>query len=287
MARPERNNVDYFPFYCKEGKAMFVIEQKYGNDGFATWVKILRALATTNFHYLDLSNPFDIEFLATKCNIDSFKLIEIINILVSAGEFDADLWVSKKVIWSDKFIESIQDAYKRRGNNCPNKDTLIQLLTGKCSTLSQQNEDNVCINTQSKVKYIKVNEIKVNETKEEKEISENFNFKMSLLQYGFKNELVDDWLKVRKTKKATNTQTAFKKFISEVEKINLVSINEILELCVERSWSGFKAEWYENSKPLTNGATFKKSKEHPLAGLKAASTTILEQYAGNNSRAGD
>ena len=42
MARPERNNVDYFPFLCKEGKAMFYIEQKYGNDGYATWIKLLR-----------------------------------------------------------------------------------------------------------------------------------------------------------------------------------------------------------------------------------------------------
>jgi hypothetical protein len=31
------------------------------------------------------------------------------------------------------------------------------------------------------------------------------------------NNLVDDWLKVRKTKKATNTETAFKAFISELE----------------------------------------------------------------------
>ena len=40
MARPTRNDVDYFPFMCKEGKGMYVIEEKYGNDGFATWIKI-------------------------------------------------------------------------------------------------------------------------------------------------------------------------------------------------------------------------------------------------------
>ena len=33
MARPERNNVDYFPFLCKEGKAMYYIEKKYKNKG--------------------------------------------------------------------------------------------------------------------------------------------------------------------------------------------------------------------------------------------------------------
>ena len=55
MARPERNNVDYFPFSCEEGEKMFYIEQTYGNDGFAVFVKILRELARKDFHYLNLS----------------------------------------------------------------------------------------------------------------------------------------------------------------------------------------------------------------------------------------
>jgi len=270
MARPERNNVDYFPFYCKEGKAMFVIEQRFGNDGFATWVKILRALATTNFHYLDLSNPFDLEFLATKCNIDSNKLIKIIDLLVSADEFDSELWNTKKIIWSDKFIESIQDAYKRRGNNCPNKDTLIQLLEGKCITFTQQKGNNVCNNTQSKVNKSKVNKSKVKDGE--------FSFENSLIEYGFKKELVEDWLIVRKNKKATNSITAFKRFISEIEKVPLVPINDLLEICVSKSWSGFEAEWLNNLKSKNNvTGTVKSGGEHPLAKLKEATTTILAQ----------
>ena len=45
MARPQRNNVDYFPFYCEEGNKMFYLEETYGNDGFAVFVKLLRELA--------------------------------------------------------------------------------------------------------------------------------------------------------------------------------------------------------------------------------------------------
>ena len=48
MARPERNNVDYFPFYCEDGNKMFYLEETYGNDGFATFIKLLRELAKTN-----------------------------------------------------------------------------------------------------------------------------------------------------------------------------------------------------------------------------------------------
>ena len=55
MARQEQNNVEYFSFLCKEGKAMFYIEHKYGNDGYATWIRILRKLGVTYYHYLKLS----------------------------------------------------------------------------------------------------------------------------------------------------------------------------------------------------------------------------------------
>ena len=41
MARPERRNVDYFPHYLSEGKKMYLIEHKYGNDGYAVWFKVL------------------------------------------------------------------------------------------------------------------------------------------------------------------------------------------------------------------------------------------------------
>lgn len=80
-----------------------------------------------------------------------------------------------------------------------------------------------------------------------KEPKEIFSFKNSLIEFGFEKNLVEDWLKVRKTKKATNTETAFKKFINQV-KLSNISINEILELCVAKSWSGFEAEWLDNLK---------------------------------------
>ncbi len=84
-----------------------------------------------------------------------------------------------------------------------------------------------------------------------KETKSIFSFERSLLDYGFDRQLVTDWLKVRKTKKATNTETAFKNFIAEIEQ-RTCNINEILEVCVEKSWSGFKWTWYDNLKQQSN-----------------------------------
>ena len=128
MARPQRNNVDYFPFLCKEGTAMFYIEQKYGNDGFATWIKVLRHLAVTNNHYLNLNNKAEFMLLSSKCRVSEMVLNEIINDLCDLGEFDKELW-SYKIVWCQKFIDSIQDAYNKRNNKCITLEGLRLLLT--------------------------------------------------------------------------------------------------------------------------------------------------------------
>lgn len=132
MARTERENVDYFPFLCKEGPSMFIIESKFGNDGYATWVKILRELAVTNKHYLDLSSLQKMKYLAAKCRINEARLLEIISELCDLEEINVALWADKKIIWCDKFIENIQDAYKRRNNKCITLNELMLHLSGKC-----------------------------------------------------------------------------------------------------------------------------------------------------------
>lgn len=71
-----------------------------------------------------------------------------------------------------------------------------------------------------------------------------FSFFNSLIDYGFEKKLISDWIKVRKTKKATNTETSFNSFIKEIEKRNC-NINEILEFIIIKNWSGFKWSWYD------------------------------------------
>lgn len=72
-----------------------------------------------------------------------------------------------------------------------------------------------------------------------------FNFKTALIDYGFDENLVDEWLQVRKTKKAVNTETAFNSFIREIES-RPCDINSMLRIAVERSWLGFKHQWVDN-----------------------------------------
>ena len=73
-----------------------------------------------------------------------------------------------------------------------------------------------------------------------------FSFYYELLKLGADKNLVSDWLKVRKNKKLTNTQTALNKFLKQVE-ISNYSLNEVLEKCVEKSWGGFESDWYKKN----------------------------------------
>ena len=72
-----------------------------------------------------------------------------------------------------------------------------------------------------------------------------FDFKKSLLEIGVSPQVAEDWLKVRKAKKAANTETAFKRIQKEIE-LSGLSADECITIAVERSWQGFKAEWVSN-----------------------------------------
>ena len=78
-----------------------------------------------------------------------------------------------------------------------------------------------------------------------KEKDVRFDFKKSLLEIGVTPQVAEDWLKVRKAKKAANTETAFKRIQKEIE-LSGLSADECITIAVERSWQGFKAEWVAN-----------------------------------------
>ena len=108
-----------------------------------------------------------------------------------------------------------------------------QSLTNSTSVNNvQQTSTNLTVNDN-----VNVN-VNVNDINKKK----RFNFRKALIELGANDNLVTEWLKVRKDKKATNTETALNNFVGQVEKSGL-NINKVLEQCVVNSWKGFKAEW--------------------------------------------
>lgn len=84
--------------------------------------------------------------------------------------------------------------------------------------------------------------------REEEEIKPpKFNFRNSLLSLCNDTSLVDDFMQVRKNKKATNSQTAFNLLIGKIEASGK-TVEEALLICCEKDWKGFDGEWLKDNK---------------------------------------
>jgi hypothetical protein len=70
----------------------------------------------------------------------------------------------------------------------------------------------------------------------------SFDFKKSLLDLGFDSELVDEWMLIRKVKKAINTKMAFERFINQVQ-LAPEDKNDVLKFIVHKQWKGFEYHW--------------------------------------------
>lgn len=166
MARPKKRTVDYFPHTCNHGKTIFILEQKYGNDGYAFWFKLLEMLGTSEGHYLQLENGEDWEFLQAKTRLDGDTCQEILNLLATLEAIDKELWINNRVVWCDKFVENIEDVYRNRRVEIPEKPSFYKQKPSKKEVSTDENP-------QTKLNKTKVKEIKY--TQNEKEILDYWN----------------------------------------------------------------------------------------------------------------
>lgn len=165
MAREQRKDVDYFPHDCTHGRKMHIIETKYGNDGYATWFKLLEQLGKAKNHYIDFSDDMTLMFLTSVFKIDEEKTLSILNDLAKLGAIDKLLFDDFKVIYSQKFADSVQDAYRnRKGKMFQYSDILDEIR-------QKNNQSSVRLNA----KVVNLTEVirkeeksKVKESKEEK-----------------------------------------------------------------------------------------------------------------------
>lgn len=123
MARTIKKTVDYFTHFVKGENTVFILESKYGNDGYAFWYKLLEILANAEGHYYDCSTPNNWAYLLakTRCNEDTAR--QIINTLLALDEIDGKLWQDKQVIWCQSFVDNVSSIYKIRRVEIPTAPT--------------------------------------------------------------------------------------------------------------------------------------------------------------------
>lgn len=119
MARPTKETVDYFPHFVKCGRTIFILESKYGNDGYAFWFKLLEILGDTEGHYYDCSIPNNWAYLLAKTRCDDETARGIINTLLTLNKIDGKLWNDRQIIWCQRFVDNVSSVYKMRHAETP------------------------------------------------------------------------------------------------------------------------------------------------------------------------
>lgn len=154
MARPKKETVDYFPHFVNSGKTLFILEQSYGNDGYAFWFKVLELLGNSDGHYYDCRNAPAWKFLLAKTNLQEDIAVEILNTLAELEAIDSELW-TEKVIWSDNFVQNLSPVYSNRKAELPKKPIIESRNDSTDEFLPVETNDNSITtdeNTQSKGK---------------------------------------------------------------------------------------------------------------------------------------
>lgn len=159
MARPKKMTVDYFPHFVADGKTMFILENTFGNDGYAFWFKLLELLCSTDGHAYDCNKIAEWKFLIAKTKVSEETAIKIIKTLAELDAIDAVLW-EQKIIWVQNLIDNISDVYKKRGSKIPQKPNF-------CHQKPSTDDVSGTENPQSKVNKSKVNNNKDNNTENE------------------------------------------------------------------------------------------------------------------------
>jgi hypothetical protein len=145
--------------------------------------------------------------------------------------------------WKAKRLEN------KAVEECEEVTPLLQDYNNVITPLLQDyNTDITSYNYKNRID--KIREDKNREEYKEKEDNKlsskkKFNFKEALIELGVDEAVASDWIEVRKLKKAAQTQTAFKKIKSQIERSGM-SANDCVTIAVERSWAGFNPDWLQN-----------------------------------------
>ena len=183
MARPERHDVDYFPFYVKDGRTLFILEDKYGCAGTGFFTNMMRFLCRTPDHHFSIADESDRLFFFSKTKCDEVSGTAMLDIMAKTGKIYAPLWVSGRVIISPDLLGSLKDAYAKRNNPIITLQEVIEFYEEKGVSAAgnteetelpapetQQNGESGPGNPQTKLKKTKVKKSKKNYSSDSIEI---------------------------------------------------------------------------------------------------------------------
>jgi len=248
--------------------------KNHSGRALSVYICVLAFIYRNGYYVL---NDEDFGFIVSEQTGDKVEFIEaVLDYCVKVGLFSAEMF--EQGVYTSK---GVQERYLAM---C--KASRRNIVFSEYTLISSEemgiNSEEIAINSEkTPIKKSKVNNISFLEKKKQKSACVDFgegeknnqplnteketsppvapapppfNFRKAMLSEGFTPELVDEWLKIRKAKKAINTERAFKTFIEQVRKTNQ-DMNTVLSIIVQKQWKGFEADWLHSTQaphPIAN-----------------------------------
>lgn len=140
MGRLPKKGVDYFPHdtVASSMPTLYIIQQRYGNDGYAFWFKLLEFLGLQDGLKVDFSIQKDWLYFLSIAKVDAETGEDIMSMLADIDAIDKDLWRNSRVVWSQNFADRLAAIYVKRGVTLPKKPSDEKSKTNNDGDASQK-----------------------------------------------------------------------------------------------------------------------------------------------------
>ena len=161
MARPTKHNADYFSHdtSMRNDPKIKALRRKYSHKGYSIWNMLLELLTSKEYFEYEW-NELNIELLAPDFDIDADELNEIVSYCIKIGL----LQITNGYLHCEKLTFRLEETLLLRRKGYDRNNSLRSVFN------VNNNEVNVNINTQSKVKESKLKESKAKDSKAEESI---------------------------------------------------------------------------------------------------------------------
>lgn len=158
MGRQSEEGLKYFKHFVDGSfkPTLFTIEEKFQNDGYAVWFKLLEMLGETPTLSLDFNNRSTWSYFLARVHLSNAedRALSILDMLSECHAIDSDLWADK-IVWVENLASNSSSVFQKRGSTIPGKPEICT----QPSRLAQ--EDNVSDSADKKVKKSKPADTKV------------------------------------------------------------------------------------------------------------------------------
>lgn len=281
MARPQKNNCDYFSHdnNMRNHIKVKAIRQKFPN-GYAIWSMFLEYLTGADGNVFEYSE-LNFELLSGDFGFTSEEIRSVIDYAVKLEMLNIDSETCESTfINSPSLDERLAYVYEKRGQAKERSEKQKRIL-GKFA--AETTDETAVTVTETPITVTETPQSKGNKTKGNKSKGNDFNAKSFLLELFIEEQIVIDFLKNRKTKRLSNTKTAFEKIAKEIQltcEAYNTNANEVLKVAVEKGWGGFEKNFIDNIKKNKNGAYQQSTSKNQGATL-AEIAAIAEKELGH------